>query len=670
MLGRVRGFAAALAALAYLTVGAASVSASGVPRRRAGARRILGRVTVLTFFFALCVPAAGFASPRARLTIQAPASVNVDGLATVQGQASHAGTASVVVERRTHSGWVTVAKGWPSARGRFALTWIVGKHTGAVSLRAVASRRGRVLATSRTRKLVVHSRHGGATVAVSPNTRVIDPSTVSSVPGPGSSGKLVYAGGDTLQVGQIVAIGQGPATPDGFLGKVTGVVANGQQTTVTTQPATLLQAVTSASFTETIASSAAVLARARRALAHAADTSVTCQGSAEASVTPEITFGTSLDLSGRWSLLHGLESASLTAGAHATASLTATIEGKGSCSLSPTTVFEFAGPEATFFVGPVPVVLTSEISVDLDAGASASAQATTAIGGGFSAEAGVGWTKSGGFSPIEQFSPNFTYTPPSVTADTSIEADLTPNIDVLLYGVAGPQLSLKTGLAFDASTTQTPWWTLTAPVDLSASLDIPALKLSSPSLDLYKHTFTIASASTPPPKATFDGSSGTGAPPSTMGPYTMQSFGTDATPEGDDVSDVLGPTGEITFDNPLQHDLAGGDWQTWSNGYSGDVYEDDTADDDSNDYEITITLPPNTGAFYLYAEPGDFEDFDMSATTDDGTTSGDTTVYGQAGAQFFGFYTPCGQSISSVEVTDTGGDIAMAVGEFGIAPSC
>jgi hypothetical protein len=527
-----------------------------------------------------------------------------------------------------------------------------------------------MLATSRTRELVIHPRHGGATVAVSPDTRVLAPSTVSSVPAPGSSGKLTYSGGNTLQVGQIVAIGQGAATPDGFLGRVTGVVVNGQQTTVTTQPATLLQAVPSASFNEAIASSAAVMQRARRALAHAADTSVTCQGSADASVTPEMSFGTSLDLAGDWSLLHGLESVSLTAGAHATASLTATIEGQGSCSLSPMTVFDFAGPDATFFVGPVPVVLTSEISVDLDAGASASAQATTAISGGFSTEAGVGWTKSGGFYPIDQFSPNFTYTPPTVTADTSIEADLTPTIDVLLYGVAGPQLRLKTGLAFDAATTQDPWWTLTAPVDLSASLDIPALKLSSPSLDLYNHTFTIASANGPFPKSTFDGSPGTGPPPSTMGPYTMQSFGTDATPEGEDVSGVDGPTGEITFDNPLQHDLAGDDWQTWSNGYSGDVYEDDTADDDTSDYEVTITLPPKTGAFYLYAEPGDFEDFDMSATADDGTTSGDTTVYGQAGAQYFGFYAPCGQSLSSVEVTDTAGDIAMAVGEFGIAPTC
>ena len=60
----------------------------------------------------------------------------------------------------------------------------------------------------------------------------------------------------------------------------------------------------------------------------------------------------------------------------------------------------------------------------------------------------------------------------------------------------------------------------------------------------------------------------------------------------------------------------------------------------------------------------------MSATADDGTTSGDTTVLGEGGAQFFGFYAPCGQSISSVQVTDTGGDSAMAVGEFGIAPTC
>jgi hypothetical protein len=149
----------------------------------------------------------------------------------------------------------------------------------------------------------------------------------------------------------------------------------------------------------------------------------------------------------------------------------------------------------------------------------------------------------------------------------------------------------------------------------------------------------------------------------------MESFGTDPSDEGTDESQVDGPTGPITFDTSLQHDLVGSTWQTWSNGYGGDVYEDDNTLYDGS-YEVTITLPPNTGAFYAYAEPDEFEDFNMSATAQDGTTSGQTAVYGESGAQFFGFYASCGHTITTVTFTDGAGDQAMAIGEFGIAPAC
>jgi len=33
------------------------------------------------------------------------------------------------------------------------------------------------------------------------------------------------------------------------------------------------------------------------------------------------------------------------------------------------------------------------------------------------------------------------------------------------------------------------------------------------------------------------------------------------------------------------------------------------------DAQVTVTLPPDTEAFYAYAEPDEFEDYDMSATS-------------------------------------------------------
>lgn len=166
----------------------------------------------------------------------------------------------------------------------------------------------------------------------------------------------------------------------------------------------------------------------------------------------------------------------------------------------------------------------------------------------------------------------------------------------------------------------------------------------------------------------FDGSPGTGAPPPTLGPYTMQAFPADPTPEGTYESQVNGPTGPVTFGSALQHDVVGSYWATWSNGYTGDVYENDTVLPNGN-LEVTVTLPPGTGAFYAYAEPNIFQDFSMSATAKNGPGSGPITVYGDAGAQYFGFYATCGHTLSSITYTDSGGDSAMAIGEFGIAPA-
>lgn len=159
----------------------------------------------------------------------------------------------------------------------------------------------------------------------------------------------------------------------------------------------------------------------------------------------------------------------------------------------------------------------------------------------------------------------------------------------------------------------------------------------------------------------FDGSPGTGAPPSTLGPYTMQAFGTDPQPVGSDVSSVAGPTGSITFNPELEHDQVGNGWATWSNGYTGDVYA--TGDAES----VTVGLPANTSAFYLYAEPDEFATFTVTATAQDGTSSGPVNVNGEAGAAYFGFYGTGGATISSVTVTTAGDD--FAIGEFGISSS-
>lgn len=156
----------------------------------------------------------------------------------------------------------------------------------------------------------------------------------------------------------------------------------------------------------------------------------------------------------------------------------------------------------------------------------------------------------------------------------------------------------------------------------------------------------------------FDGSPGTGAPPSTLGSHSMAGFPADPSPSGSAVNSVSGPTGDITFSPSLVHEKIGTGWLTWSNGYSGDVYV-------AGGGTVTITLPVGTQAFYFYAEPDSFGSVAFTASAQDGTSSGPVDVAGGAGARYFGFYTTSASSpLSSITVS---ANAEFAVGEFGVA---
>ena len=429
---------------------------------------------------------------HAVVRVSAPGSVPAGGLAVVSGRVLVLPAETLVrVQRKAGRRWLALAVGRTSRAGRFGLTFEAPARSGVVRVRVVAVRRGRVLATSSSRRLRV-TRASGAVVS-GVHAVVIAPSAVSAAPAPGQPGELVFAGGDSVQAGQIVAIGIGPATPYGFLGRATSVTTRNGQTVVRTVPASLLDAVSQGSIDATLAAAQAQPARVN---AHAAAAKrLSCTGSASATITADASVSASLVFKANWRLIGGLQSASLTANASADESLGAELQSALSCALKRTKLVQFAGPTEAFSVGPVPVVLTSQVTVYADAEASAEAAVSdTSVGAGFSASAGVGWTKAGGFGPVEAFTPTFTFTPPTLSANAEVAANLTPTVDVLIYGVAGPEIALKAGLDLAADTTADPWWTLTAPVDLTARLTIPTLKLSSPTLTVYQHSFLLDEA--------------------------------------------------------------------------------------------------------------------------------------------------------------------------------
>ena len=160
-------------------------------------------------------------------------------------------------------------------------------------------------------------------------------------------------------------------------------------------------------------------------------------------------------------------------------------------------------------------------------------------------------------------------------------------------------------------------------------------------------------------KVVFDDAPGTSAPPPTLGSHVMTAFGSDDPSVGSDVNGVAAPDGTLGFSPSLADDQVGSGWNTWSNGYTGDVYATSSG-------SIVLTLPPGTSAFYFYAEPVQYQVLTITATNSDGTTSGAVPVQGQGGAEYFGFYSTDSTPLTSITVSTADPD-GFAVGEFGVA---
>lgn len=161
---------------------------------------------------------------------------------------------------------------------------------------------------------------------------------------------------------------------------------------------------------------------------------------------------------------------------------------------------------------------------------------------------------------------------------------------------------------------------------------------------------------------------GTAAPPSTLGTLTVTPFSLAlqaAVTNGTSVTVIPGSPipGNLTSSVSLtKRTVPGGGWSSWSHGYTGAVYSY------TNNSAVTLTLPPNTNAFYFYVEPNNLT-HSYTITTNSGTTSGAISVFYMSGARGSGFYTTQpGETI--VSITITGGDSSVnAIGEFGAGTS-
>jgi hypothetical protein len=444
--------------------------------------------------------------PRAAF---AGSTVKLSGIADKPG-----GAWSVELQERHGRRWRTV--GGTRAKGRlpFSLHWRTPGGVGQATLRVALLKGSRIVAvTAATR------------VAVRPRPLVIPPTDVASLPAPGQPGQVALharlpshgaKGADvkcpTLaappQVGQVLAIGYSASTPDGSLTKISLVTVRPPCTiNLKTVPATLEEAVGSnggnldlATFTEVGQASSSRAARmagvSAKTFSPGLSKAVSCSSGAAANLTGSASIGVTPSMHAHFSIFGGLTSAEFALTGTASASLAVELHASSGCDLKNTPLLAHALRIATFSgtIGPIPVVVTLLGQLYVDANLSASADTTSNVDAHAFVTGGVRYSK-GTFSPV-LIGPttSFTFRPPTITADAHASAHIEPALQALLYGVAGPQLSVTTGLDFTASTAATPWWTLDAPFNLNASLTAPVLDVKSGNLVLYRNTFHVANA--------------------------------------------------------------------------------------------------------------------------------------------------------------------------------
>ncbi len=113
----------------------------------------------------------------------------------------------------------------------------------------------------------------------------------------------------------------------------------------------------------------------------------------------------------------------------------------------------------TVWVGWVPVVITPILTVNVGLDGEVSTGITSKVTQEATLTAGLTYN-NGTWSPIADFSSDFQFDPPSLSAGCEVKGYAGPQLNLLIYGVVGPYGETQGYLELDADLLSTPWWEL------------------------------------------------------------------------------------------------------------------------------------------------------------------------------------------------------------------
>jgi hypothetical protein len=339
--------------------------------------------------------------------------------------------------------------------------------------------------------------------AVVPNsTEVVPAKRVSAVRHPRAGvTKLVLARkAPTPHLGATVVVGVGRQTPMGLLGQVTAI--NGHAVKLT--PGRLSDAIAKGSFSKRfdftsgdLPRSSAWRADSQRAGSFVKDLAkqVHCVGGGSYELSGSISVDPEIEVSAHWGDFR-LQSARFVGTVTESAQLHASLNGAASCSLKDLPLFRHPLQlrPIEFTVGPVPVVLVPQLQFYLNASGEIQASVTTGYHQQLSVSAGIRWDRGSGVSPVASVTKSQSGESPTLSSSATVDASVTPTIDLLFYGVAGPTMDARVGLRLVANPADDPWWELRAYLTAGAALTIPALHIDKRVDGIYDKSWLLAHA--------------------------------------------------------------------------------------------------------------------------------------------------------------------------------
>lgn len=126
----------------------------------------------------------------------------------------------------------------------------------------------------------------------------------------------------------------------------------------------------------------------------------------------------------------------------------------------------------TVMAGPVPVVFVIEMVISIGANGQFEAQLELGATQTTDVQVGIEYTSSDGWRELNDFDFGFDFPTPQITASASARAFLRPQLDVMIYGLAGPYLYAEPYVEADAQLHRDPFWRFTGGIDVGIGFRI------------------------------------------------------------------------------------------------------------------------------------------------------------------------------------------------------